>query len=464
VTTGDGPGTTSPVPQTHTAPADQAAALLTPGNLVRLALLGALIGTPAALVAFTFFSLVHFLEHALWTDLPAALGAAEAPWYLVIGLPVIGGLIVAAARILLPGDGGSSPLAGFSHAPTPVRHAPGVALAALGTLSFGLVLGPEAPVVALGSAVGVAVTNVVRVQSQHKGILSGAGSFAAISTLFGGPLIAGVMLTEASIGLGALLTLVLLPGFVAAAVGYLIFVGLTPLVNLPPPLTVPDLQPYPGVSLTDMAVAVAVGFGTALLIAAVHRGASAYGVFRERQFGPSRVGLVLVLVTGGLAVGLIAQVASMLGVSSQDVLFSGQVAIPAVVAVPTTAALLVLVVAKLLAYVITMASGFRGGGIFPAMFLGIGLATFPVLWLDTSPTLAVAIGAAAGMTSASRLVLTSMLFAALLVGSAGTNTIPAVVFATVAAYITIMTLDQRRAGGGQPSAPTTGTATETAEA
>ena len=35
---------------------------------------------------------------------------------------------------------------------------PGVALAALGTLAFGAVLGPEAPVIALGSAVGVAVT------------------------------------------------------------------------------------------------------------------------------------------------------------------------------------------------------------------------------------------------------------------------------------------------------------------
>ena len=34
-----------------------------------------------------------------------------------------------------------------------------------------------------------------------------------------------------------------------------------------------------------MAVAVAVGFGTALLIAAVHRGANAYHVFRARRFG-----------------------------------------------------------------------------------------------------------------------------------------------------------------------------------
>ncbi len=217
---------------------------------------------------------------------PGRTRCGEPPWYLVIGLPVVGGLIVAAARILLPGDGGSSPLAGFSHAPTAVRHAPGVALAALGTLSFGLVLGPEAPVVALGSAVGVAVTNVVRVQSQHKGILSGAGSFAAISTLFGGPLIAGVMLTEASIGLGRAADHRAAAGLRGGGRRLSHLRRPHSVVDLPPPLTVPDLQPYPGVSLTDMAVAVAVGFGTALLIAAVHRGASAYRVFRARRSAP----------------------------------------------------------------------------------------------------------------------------------------------------------------------------------
>ena len=41
-------------------------------------------------------------------------------------------------------------------APTALAAGPGVALAALGTLSFGLVLGPEAPLIALGSVVGVA--------------------------------------------------------------------------------------------------------------------------------------------------------------------------------------------------------------------------------------------------------------------------------------------------------------------
>lgn len=53
-------------------------------------------------------------------------------------------------RFLLPGDGGHQPLEGLAVSPTPVSHLPGIALAALATLGFGAVLGPEAPVDAPG--------------------------------------------------------------------------------------------------------------------------------------------------------------------------------------------------------------------------------------------------------------------------------------------------------------------------
>ena len=87
-----------------------------------------------------------------------------------------------------------------------------------------------------------------------------------------------------------------------------------------------------------------------------------------------------------------------------------------------------------------MAWGFRGGPIFPAVFLGIGVATLPVVWFDVSPTLAVAVGAAAGMAAQTRLILTAMLFAALLVGTHGFDTVPAAVLPAVAAWITATSL------------------------
>jgi hypothetical protein len=61
-----------------------------------------------------------------------------------------------------------------------------VALAALATLSFGAVLGPEAPLIALGSVVGTAVLPFVRVDTRESAVLSTAGSFSAVSALFGG--------------------------------------------------------------------------------------------------------------------------------------------------------------------------------------------------------------------------------------------------------------------------------------
>jgi hypothetical protein len=96
-----------------------------PRAYLRLVLLGALIGIPAALLAAGFLALVHELEHVLWTDLPDALGHSSPPLYLVILLPVVGAGLVAAARALLPGDGGHSPLDGIAVHPTPPAVAVG---------------------------------------------------------------------------------------------------------------------------------------------------------------------------------------------------------------------------------------------------------------------------------------------------------------------------------------------------
>src|SRR6478736_2396195 len=111
---------------------------------LRLVALGALIGVPAALVASLFLTLVHDLEGWLWDSLPDALGYSSPPWWLVLALPVAGAAVVLAARRLLPGNGGHPPLEGIGGGAVPVSHAPGIALAALGTLAFGAVLGPEA--------------------------------------------------------------------------------------------------------------------------------------------------------------------------------------------------------------------------------------------------------------------------------------------------------------------------------
>ena len=408
-------------------------------SYARLVLLGAAVGIPAALVAALFLGLVHYLEHWLWTDLPDALGESTPPWYLVVGLPVAGAAVVVGARLWLPGDGGHRPLEGLAMRPTPISHAPGIAVAALATLASGAVLGPEAPVVALGGIVAVALTSFANVGEKERNVLSLAGSFAAISALFGGPLVGGVLLLEGAVGMGTAAIPALLPGFVAAALGYTIFVGFGNWGGLNAPgLTVPDLPLYDGTHLVDLAYALAVGAAAAVVLVALQNAAR-----RIEQAGEGRLGMPLLLLAGGLAVGLVALSADALGADSQDVLFSGQASIPALLVESSTGILLVLIAAKALGYVVSLSCGFRGGPIFPAIFLGIGLATFPVVWFDLSPTAALAIGAAAGMAAQSRQLLSPMLLAAILVGLQGADAVPAAVLAAAAAWLTVAALHRR---------------------
>jgi H+/Cl- antiporter ClcA len=414
---------------------------ITAGAYLRLVALGALIGIPAAVVAALFLALVHDLEHWLWHDLPDALGHASPPWYLVIGLPMIGGALVALVRLLLPGDGGHRPLDGIAMGVTPLKHGPGIALAGLATLSFGAVLGPEAPLIAIGSVVGLSMTLFMRVSEREEPVLATAGSFSAVSALFGGPLVGGMLMVEGGLGMGAALLPIILPGFVAAAVGYLVFVGFGTWGGLNAPgLVVPNLPPYEGTHLLDLIVAVVVGILGALVVVAARRLATALD---GRARGGTEISVLL--VAGGLAVGLCAQTADWLGADSQDVLFSGQESVPDLVAADSTKIVLILFVAKAIAYAVSLGCGFRGGPVFPAIFLGIALATFTSVWFDVSPTLAVAVGTAAGTAAVTRLLVTSSLFATLLVGTQGVDAVPAAVLAACAAWLVIQAVDRRRA-------------------
>jgi H+/Cl- antiporter ClcA len=410
-------------------------------------LLGAAIGVPAALVAALFLALVHDLEQWLWHDLPDGLGHSSAPWYLVVGLPVVGAAVVVAARLLLPGNGGHSPLEGLSMAPTPIANGPGVALAALGTLPFGAVLGPEAPVIALGSVVGVAAARISPVGQQGTRVLASAGGFASISALFGGPLVAGMLLVEGGIGMGAMLLPVLLPGLVAAGIGYLVFVGFGDWGGLEAPgLVVSDLPLYDGVHLLDLIVAVVVGVVGALIVLLSRRAGE-----RVDGLGGS-LGLPALLLGGGLAVGLLAELGGQLGAEPTDILFSGQASLNAVTSAGSTKIVMILLVAKFLAYAVSLGCGFRGGPVFPAVFLGVALASLTVVVFDVSPTLAIAVGAAAGTAAQTRLLITPVLLAAVLVGTQGTDAVPAAVLASAAGWLTMAAIEGVELGPETPPA------------
>ena len=178
------------------------------------------------------------------------------------------------------------------------------------------------------------------------------------------------------------------------------------------------------------------GVVTAILVTVVRR-------LAHRVADLPRPELPVLLLGGGLAVGVLAEVADLLGANSQDVLFSGQTSVPGLVTESSTKIVLLLLIFKGAAYAVSLGCGFRGGPIFPAIYLGIAVIALPVVWFDISPTVAVAIGAAAGMAAMTRLLLTPMLFAALLVGLQGVDTVPAAVLAASAAWLAMRAIDQR---------------------
>src|SRR4051794_23753300 len=112
-------------------------ALLRTRSYVQLLVLAGLIGVPVSAVAYGFLWAVSELQDALFSDLPDALGYDAAPTWWPIPVVAVGGLLVAAAIQRLPGTGGHSPADGFKPAGAlPPVDLPGVALAALATLSF----------------------------------------------------------------------------------------------------------------------------------------------------------------------------------------------------------------------------------------------------------------------------------------------------------------------------------------
>ena len=80
---------------------------------------------------------------------------------------------------------------------------PGVLLAAVAGIGLGVVLGPEAPLIALGGGLALLTVDLARkgAPDQVKLVMAAAGSFAAISTIFGNPVIGAVIIIEAA-GLG----------------------------------------------------------------------------------------------------------------------------------------------------------------------------------------------------------------------------------------------------------------------
>jgi H+/Cl- antiporter ClcA len=410
-------------------------ALVRSKSYVRLLVLAALIGVPISALAYGFLKLVAVLQQELFDDLPGQLGFASVPAWWPLPLLTLSGLLTALAIVRLPGTGGHSPADGFhaGGATAPI-DLPGILFAALATLGFGAVLGPEAPLILLGSGLGALAVRLASrdAPAQATTVVAAAGSFAAISSLLGSPLLGAFLLLEAS-GLGGpMLGVVLLPGLLAAGLGSLVFVGLDSLTGFGTlSLAIPGLPPVGHPTGTWLAWALAFGVaapffgrGITLLAVAVRARAAPRPLLATPALG---------LVIGGLAVAFDQATDH----PASQVLFSGQEALGPLLGDASTwsvGALLALLAAKGLAYSLSLSS-FRGGPVFPAMFLGAaaGVAASHLPGLPLIPAVAMGIGAMS--TTMLRLPLTATLLATLLLGTDGTNVLPVVIVAVVVSHV-----------------------------
>lgn len=391
--------------------------------LATLVGLPAVVGVLAALAATLFTSLVHGAEQLFWTWLPNALGLDGVPWWWVLLLLLLGALGVGGAS-RLPGHGGHHPLDGFAFDIT-AHELPSTLLAAASSLVFGVVLGPEAPLLAIGTSVGFAVHR--RLGTDLSRVLVMAAAAAALGVVLGNPVVTMLLVLEAMF-LSArprpeqpLYQVV--PILAALGAGYVVRIGIDswPGIHVPE-LSMGDIGTYPVLHVVDLFAGVVVAAVAAGLVVAAMRGGGAMRRLAAR-------GSFVALLAGGLTIGVLAVlVRAGTGAEVSTVLFSGQESLSTVTASTAAGTLLVVVVAKSAAYSVSLGTGFHGGTIFPSVFIGATVGAAAALLVPgTALAPLAACGIAAAVAAAAGMPVTALVLALLLCVSAGPAvTVPAI--------------------------------------
>lgn len=402
---------------------------------IRLLVIAAIIGVPISAAAYFFLQFIDHLQVWVYNSLPLTLGFHETPrWWSILPL-IVASILVGITIKYFRGAGGHIPADGF-HAggyPLPIEL-PGIILAATASIGLGAVIGPEAPLIAIGGGLGYIAIKLLKkdVPSKTAAIFAATGSFAAISTLFGSPLLGAFLLMEAS-GLGGeTATLALLPGLLGAGIGSLIFLGLGSLTGLGTvSLVIPNLPFFAHPNIAEFGWAFVIGIVAAIVGTLIKR----FGLLVRDQVAKRTIPIV---ISSGILIAVLAIGYSFItGHNPNDVLFSGQSALPYFISHPSNfslAAISVLLITKSIAYGLSLGS-FRGGPVFPSMFLGtiIGIALSHFAGLPEIPAIAMGIGAMA--VTMLRLPFTSVLLATLLLFSAGLAVMPLVIVAVVVAFV-----------------------------
>ncbi|WP_190181465.1 ion channel protein [Streptomyces naganishii] len=362
--------------QAPTTPAVPARALLP------LILPALVVGIGASLLLLLVTGLAERLQEVLWGDLPDALGIGpySVAWMLIMltATGVMVGLVVWKA----PGHAGPDPATlGLTAAPIAPVVVPGLLVAAMLMLAGGPSLGPENPVIMVNVALAFWLGRrlLPRLPGPLWPVLAEA---ATIGALFGTPVAAALVISEALAGRpakGALWDNVFAP-LAAGTAGAMTTNLLThPVFDL-------HLPPMGGPRWSDTLAALVIASLAALL------GLAAVEAFPYVHRAFSRLGHPMAaLPLGGLVLGLLGALGGRL------TLFKGLSEVGELAGNPdgwTAGQFMTMAVVKLAALLVAASCGFRGGRIFPSVFIGaaFGLGAHALV-----PSVPEAVGVAAGV-------------------------------------------------------------------
>lgn len=370
------------------------------------------------------------LEDVWWDVLPDALGVtSDAAWWIVLVLTLTGllcGLVVAFA----PGHAGPDPATeGLVATPMPVYVVPGLLLALILSLAGGVSLGPENPIVAANVALACWL-GLRLVRNPHEGpaerLLPGFTVLAVsgtIGAMFGSPVAAALILSELTAGQSAepLWDRLFAPLVSAVAGAFAIHLVASPAFAV-------DLPPYPGFETFDLLTAMLVAVAGAVVGLLLVYGLPPVHAALHRV--PNQV---LRFVLGGLLLGLLGAVGGMItlfkGLEQTEQLVDGA-------ATYTTWALVGLLVVKCLALLVAAGSSFRGGRIFPTVFIGAAVGLIGTRVFDGMPLgLAVGAGVLGVVLAITQQGWLSLFLAVAFVGDAAT--IPLLCAAVLPAWLVV---------------------------
>ncbi|EHH7876651.1 ion channel protein [Escherichia coli] len=328
-------------------------------TMLLLSLPAVAIGIASSLILIVVMKIASVLQNLLWQRLPGTLGIAQDSPLWIIGVLTLTGIAVGLVIRFSQGHAGPDPACEpLIGAPVPPSALPGLIVALILGLAGGVSLGPEHPIMTVNIALAVAIGArlLPRVNRMEWTILASAGTIGA---LFGTPVAAALIFSQTLNGSSEVpLWDRLFAPLMAAAAG-----ALTTGLFFHPHFSLP-IAHYGQMEMTDIlsgaivaAIAIAAGMVAVWCLPRLH-------AMMHQMKNP-----VLVLGIGGFILGI-------LGVIGGPVsLFKGLDEMQQMVATQafSTSDYFLLAVIKLAALVVAAASGFRGGRIFPAVFVGVAL-------------------------------------------------------------------------------------------